>query len=117
MVNYPINIPIPSHLVPAANLLTTHILPTERSNATFSPTTLQSYLFTPELIARTAELLAILQSDPTGVFDKRGREYESRLQLYERGARKDKRIAVLQQELGWTAEDVLIVDDLVSQRE
>ncbi|GAA6032946.1 hypothetical protein JCM8097_000060 [Rhodosporidiobolus ruineniae] len=102
---------IPQHLAKQVGTSGGRLLEIERSKASFSPDDLQNYLYGKSYLDRRARILPIVENEPA--FDKSQIHYMDRGAKYRHGLRKDKRLVQLTRELGWTAEDVKVAEELI----
>ncbi|GAA6050970.1 hypothetical protein JCM3770_005348 [Rhodotorula araucariae] len=89
----------------------TRLLEIERAKASFSPAELRDYIYGREFLERQARILPIVENEPA--FDKSQIHYMSRSEKFRHGLKKEKRLVQLTRELGWSAEDVKVADDLI----
>ncbi|BGP42760.1 hypothetical protein JCM10450v2_006871 [Rhodotorula kratochvilovae] len=89
----------------------TRLLEIERAKASFSPADLREYIYGKEFLERQARILPIVENEPA--FDKSQIHYMSRSEKYAHGLKKEKRLVQLTRELGWSAEDVKVADELI----
>ncbi|GAA5993880.1 hypothetical protein JCM5350_001579 [Sporobolomyces pararoseus] len=104
-------IQIPQHLSKPVGTPGPRLLEIERSKASFAPSELQQYLYGDEFIERVKRILPVLESEPA--FSKADYHYMDRGEKYRHGLRKEKRLVQVSRELGWSAEDNQIAEELL----
>lgn len=102
---------IPSALTSPAGTHGTRLLEIERSKASFSVEELKLYIHGEERLQRMDKILPVLTSDPH--FDKSKIHYMSRTEKYKHGLSKEKRLAQIVAEEGWTDEDQALAEELL----
>ncbi|PWN90058.1 putative acyl-CoA oxidase [Acaromyces ingoldii] len=94
---------IPSELKPAGTS-GAQLLAIERKKASFDSKQMAAYLHGKKWLQRDAELVELLQNDPSGAFDKSSWNYLGRTDKFRAALKKDKRLAQLAREHSWTRE-------------
>ncbi|GAA5827921.1 hypothetical protein JCM5353_007739 [Sporobolomyces roseus] len=104
-------IQIPAHLSKPVGTPGPRLLEIERSKASFAPAELQHYLYGDEYIERVKRILPVIEGEPA--FSKADYHYMDRGEKYRHGLKKEKRLVQISRELGWTAEDNQIAEELL----
>ncbi len=97
----PVNIKIPAHLKPSG-IPQAKLLEIERSKASFSSKELALYIHGKAYLDEQKYLVDILSNDPA--FDKSYRHYQGRTEKFRSALVKEKRLAQLILENGWSQE-------------
>ncbi|KAK3066588.1 hypothetical protein LTR53_017008, partial [Teratosphaeriaceae sp. CCFEE 6253] len=91
----------------------TELLAAERSKSNVNVDSLKAFLHTPEGLARKRRVLDILQSEQ--IFDKSQNYFAGRIDRFETALARAKRMRQLVVKHGWTNDDRLVANDLVSE--
>ncbi len=89
------------------------LLEAERAKSAVNVSSLSSFLFTNEGLARKHRVLKILQSEK--VFDKSQNYFAGRIDRFETALARAKRLRQIAVKHGWTNDDRLAANDLISE--
>ncbi|KAK7755299.1 hypothetical protein SLS62_002805 [Diatrype stigma] len=89
------------------------LLAKERAASNVAVDQLAEFLFTKEALARKEQILQVLVSDP--VFDKSQNYFQGREDRIEASLAKAKRLRQLSARHGWSQEDYMLANDLLSE--
>jgi len=89
------------------------LLQAERNKSDIKVDALSTFLFTNEGLARKSRVLEILQAEK--VFDKSQNYFAGRIDRFETALARAKRMRQLVVKHGWTNDDRLVANDLVSE--
>jgi Acyl-coenzyme A oxidase N-terminal len=102
---------IPSSLKPAGTH-SSELLKIERQKASFDSDQMSEYLHGKDQLEKEAELVRILESDPSGAFDKSKWNYMGRADKFRHALKKDKRLSQLAREHDWDRETTIRAESL-----
>ncbi|KAK3110529.1 hypothetical protein LTR53_015073 [Teratosphaeriaceae sp. CCFEE 6253] len=91
----------------------TELLAAGRSKSNVNVDSLKAFLHTPEGLARKRRVLDVLQSEQ--IFDKSQNYFAGRIDRFETALARAKRMRQLVVKHGWTNDDRLVANDLVSE--
>ncbi|PWN38590.1 putative acyl-CoA oxidase [Meira miltonrushii] len=102
---------IPSSLKPAGTH-SSELLKIERQKASFDSDQMSVYLHGKDQLDKEAELVNILENDPSGAFDKSKWNYMGRADKFRHALKKDKRLSQLAREHDWDRETTIRAEAL-----
>ena len=89
------------------------ILTEERNKSNVNTDQLSTFLFTRDGLARKHRILKILQNEK--VFDKSQNYFAGRIDRFETALARSKKLRKLQVQNGWTQEDKMVANELISE--
>ncbi|KAF2864023.1 acyl-CoA oxidase [Piedraia hortae CBS 480.64] len=89
------------------------LLAQERAKSTINVDQLSTFLFTKTGLERKQRILKILESEK--VFDKSQNYFSGRVDRFERALARSKRLRQLAQEHGFSQDDMMVANDIVSE--